>query len=268
MTAPPPWRTAGSPPLPPPLFFLSTDRVGVGSNNVSYTSVDARRKFDVSRISIASTANYSIMVRSTLCFDRGRAKIKKLKIKAKQQTSSQTPPPFVSSSSSPPPPPPPPPSTTTGTSRTTFPDPLKQYVARTFEDVSPEDKKDVEAELKRIITDAFNEKVVWSIDWDKMPLPQVILARKRAAQGRERSSGAGFVSSINSSSCSSPSSSSSTTTTTATTTTTTTTATTTAAAAITTSPTVKPFGKFSIKRKRLVNLLRPFSSRQVFSRWG
>ncbi|KAF8252987.1 hypothetical protein K440DRAFT_642997 [Wilcoxina mikolae CBS 423.85] len=72
------------------------------------------------------------------------------------------------------------------TSRTTFPDPLKQYVARTFEDVSPEDKKDVEAELKRIITDAFNEKVVWSIDWDKMPLPQTILAKKRAAQKQDR----------------------------------------------------------------------------------
>jgi hypothetical protein len=66
---------------------------------------------------------------------------------------------------------------------------LKQYVARTFEDVSPEDKKDVEAELKRIITDAFNEKVVWSIDWDKMPLPQVILAKKRAQQTDERSAG-------------------------------------------------------------------------------
>jgi hypothetical protein len=44
----------------------------------------------------------------------------------------------------------------------------------------------VEAELKRIITDAFNEKVVWSIDWDKMPLPQTILAKKRAAQKQER----------------------------------------------------------------------------------
>ena len=71
-------------------------------------------------------------------------------------------------------------------SRTTFPDPLKQYVARTFEDVEPEDKKDVEAELKRIITDAFNEKVVWSIDWDNMPLPQSIMAKRRAAEKQEK----------------------------------------------------------------------------------
>jgi hypothetical protein len=66
--------------------------------------------------------------------------------------------------------------------RTTFPDPLKKYVARTFEDVSAEEKKDVEAELKRIITNAFNDKLVWSIDWDNMPLPQSILAKRRAEE--------------------------------------------------------------------------------------
>lgn len=72
--------------------------------------------------------------------------------------------------------------TTTSTSpsaRTTFPDKLKQYVARTFEDCTEEDKPQVEVELKRIITDAFNEKVVWTVDWDKMPLPQQFIANKR-----------------------------------------------------------------------------------------
>lgn len=72
--------------------------------------------------------------------------------------------------------------------RTTFPEALKKYVARTFEDVLPEEKKDVEAELKRIITDAFNEKVVWTVHWDDMPLPQVIIARRRAQQTRATSS--------------------------------------------------------------------------------
>lgn len=70
--------------------------------------------------------------------------------------------------------------------KTTFPDKLKQYVARTFEDCPPESKADVEVELKRIITDAFNEKVVWSLEWDKMPLPQEILATKRVADRKEK----------------------------------------------------------------------------------
>ncbi|KAH0608639.1 uncharacterized protein H6S33_001773 [Morchella sextelata] len=62
--------------------------------------------------------------------------------------------------------------------KTTFPDKLKQYVARTFEDCPPESKSEVEVELKRIITDAFNQKVVWTIEWDNMPLPQHVLAKK------------------------------------------------------------------------------------------
>ncbi|KAH8146608.1 uncharacterized protein LAJ45_09291 [Morchella importuna] len=32
--------------------------------------------------------------------------------------------------------------------------------------------------LKQIITDAFNQKVVWTIEWDNMPLPQHVLAKK------------------------------------------------------------------------------------------
>jgi len=42
----------------------------------------------------------------------------------------------------------------------------------------------VEAELKRIITDAFNEKVVWTVNWDDMPLPQVVMAKRKAQQAR------------------------------------------------------------------------------------
>lgn len=36
----------------------------------------------------------------------------------------------------------------------------------------------MEKELKKIITDASNEQVVWSLDWDRMPLPQERLAAK------------------------------------------------------------------------------------------
>jgi len=72
------------------------------------------------------------------------------------------------------------------TPKTQFPDKLKDYVARTFEDCPPDEKVAVELELKRIITDAFNEKVVWSLEWDKMPLPQTILARKKVTAKEEQ----------------------------------------------------------------------------------
>lgn len=74
-----------------------------------------------------------------------------------------------------------------GNARTTFPDKLKQYVARTFEDC-PEDKKpEVEVELKRIITEAFNEKVVWTIDWDNMLLPQALIAKRKQEEAGKSS---------------------------------------------------------------------------------
>src|SRR5690606_29277613 len=57
---------------------------------------------------------------------------------------------------------------------------------RTFEDCSLEEKPEVEAELKRIITDAFNEKIVWSVDWDNMALPQAIMANRKAAEREEK----------------------------------------------------------------------------------
>ncbi|KAL7275893.1 hypothetical protein RUND412_001136 [Rhizina undulata] len=86
----------------------------------------------------------------------------------------------VNISQSPPPPPPPP------AQKTQFPDKLKQYVARTFEDCPQEDKPEVESELKRIITDAFNAKVVWTVDWDIMPMPQETLAKRRTKESLKR----------------------------------------------------------------------------------
>ncbi|KAK6337761.1 hypothetical protein TWF696_001241 [Orbilia brochopaga] len=56
-------------------------------------------------------------------------------------------------------------------SRTQFPDALKAYVARTFEDCPTENKAEVEVALKKIITEAFENGSVWTIDWATYPLP-------------------------------------------------------------------------------------------------
>ncbi|KAF3938933.1 hypothetical protein ABW19_dt0201481 [Dactylella cylindrospora] len=61
--------------------------------------------------------------------------------------------------------------------RTQFPDALKAYVARTFEDCPAENKAEVEVSLKKIITDAFENGSVWTIDWATYPLP--VAARKQ-----------------------------------------------------------------------------------------
>ncbi|KAF3922969.1 hypothetical protein ABW20_dc0102418 [Dactylellina cionopaga] len=55
--------------------------------------------------------------------------------------------------------------------RTQFPDALKAYVARTFEDCPSETKAEVEIALKKIITEAFENESVWTIDWATYPLP-------------------------------------------------------------------------------------------------
>ncbi|KAK6531656.1 hypothetical protein TWF694_002833 [Orbilia ellipsospora] len=55
--------------------------------------------------------------------------------------------------------------------RTQFPDALKAYVARTFEHCPSENKSEVEVALKKIITEAFENQTVWSIDWATHPLP-------------------------------------------------------------------------------------------------
>ncbi|KAL7267206.1 hypothetical protein RUND412_010215 [Rhizina undulata] len=83
-------------------------------------------------------------------------------------------------SQSPRPPPPPP------AQKTQFPDKLKQYMARTFEDCPQEDKPEVESELKKIITDAFNAEVVWKVNWDMQPMPQETLAKRRTKQSLKR----------------------------------------------------------------------------------
>lgn len=70
--------------------------------------------------------------------------------------------------------------------RNRFPDKLRDYVRRTFEDCRLGAWLAVETELKRIITGAFNEQVVWSLDWDRVPLPQESLATKAFKAARDK----------------------------------------------------------------------------------
>lgn len=64
-------------------------------------------------------------------------------------------------------------------SKTEFPPKMKAYVSRTFEDIHGEDHADIEAELKAIITDAFDRGVQWEMDWDNMELPHIRIQRRR-----------------------------------------------------------------------------------------
>lgn len=66
--------------------------------------------------------------------------------------------------------------------RTQFPDALKAYVARTFEDCPAESKPEVEIALKKIITDAFESDTVWSIDWANHPLPLAARVKNLSSQ--------------------------------------------------------------------------------------
>lgn len=62
--------------------------------------------------------------------------------------------------------------TSSAKKKTEFPQKLKNYVARAFENLPEGEKNEVEKELKDIITDAFDKDIVWKIDWDSMELPQ------------------------------------------------------------------------------------------------
>lgn len=62
-----------------------------------------------------------------------------------------------------------------------FPPQLKSYVARAFEHIEADEREAVEKQLKKIITDAHEQDVIWTLDWDNMPLPQAML--RSQAQG-------------------------------------------------------------------------------------
>lgn len=67
----------------------------------------------------------------------------------------------------------------TAKSKTEFPPKMKAYVSRTFEHSNDADRTDIEAELKAIITDAFDKNIQWEIDWDNMELPHIRIERRR-----------------------------------------------------------------------------------------
>ncbi|KAK6509861.1 hypothetical protein TWF481_004590 [Arthrobotrys musiformis] len=73
--------------------------------------------------------------------------------------------------------------------RTQFPDALKAYVARTFEDCPSENKAEVEVSLKKIITDAFENETVWTIDWATHPLPAAARRKSTTSDKMDISSG-------------------------------------------------------------------------------
>jgi len=68
--------------------------------------------------------------------------------------------------------------------KTQWPDSLKKFVGRCFQDVEDNDpeKLAVEQELKKLITQAFEEDRVWEEDWDNKELE--ILAKRKLQVGK------------------------------------------------------------------------------------
>ncbi|QSL67178.1 hypothetical protein MERGE_001567 [Pneumocystis wakefieldiae] len=62
--------------------------------------------------------------------------------------------------------------------KTQWPDSLKEFVGRCFENCSDKDRPSIEKELKEIITKAFEDDTVFSIDWDKIELKTLKKQRK------------------------------------------------------------------------------------------
>ncbi|KTW26182.1 hypothetical protein T552_03073 [Pneumocystis carinii B80] len=62
--------------------------------------------------------------------------------------------------------------------KTQWPDSLKEFVGRCFKNCSDKDRPSIEKELKEIITKAFEDDTVFSIDWDKIELKTLKKQRK------------------------------------------------------------------------------------------
>lgn len=62
---------------------------------------------------------------------------------------------------------------------------MKHYIARSFEDILPEEWDAVYKELHAIIFEAVKDDVYLCVDWDKMPLPDVIRHDIRIAELRK-----------------------------------------------------------------------------------
>lgn len=70
-------------------------------------------------------------------------------------------------------------------SKTQWPDSLRQFVGKCFDEVHPDDKQAMEQQLKETITKAFETKTTWAIDWSKMTLP-IIEARKKQTKNKNK----------------------------------------------------------------------------------
>uniref|UniRef100_A0A060T3N9 ARAD1C38742p n=1 Tax=Blastobotrys adeninivorans TaxID=409370 RepID=A0A060T3N9_BLAAD len=67
-----------------------------------------------------------------------------------------------------------------------WPESLRKFVERCLSEVTPEDKAEMQNQLKQVITNAFEKGETWEIDWDHKSLP--ILEKRRAEKlKRERS---------------------------------------------------------------------------------
>ncbi|KAI5848534.1 hypothetical protein DFP73DRAFT_592118 [Morchella snyderi] len=66
-----------------------------------------------------------------------------------------------------------------------WPASLKHYIARSFEDILPEEWDPTYKELHAIILEAVKDDVHLCVDWDKMPLPNVIRHDIRVAELRK-----------------------------------------------------------------------------------
>ncbi|KAH0611624.1 uncharacterized protein H6S33_010889 [Morchella sextelata] len=69
--------------------------------------------------------------------------------------------------------------------RMLWPASLKHYIARSFEDILPEEWDPVYRELHAIILEACRDDIQLCVDWDKMPLPNVIRHDIRIAELRK-----------------------------------------------------------------------------------
>lgn len=76
------------------------------------------------------------------------------------------------------------PSTSNGESKVAWPDSVREYVQRSFlpqNDDPSVTRAEIEAKLKEIIGAAKQSGNMYSIDWDAMPLPQVVVKTERSA---------------------------------------------------------------------------------------
>lgn len=63
---------------------------------------------------------------------------------------------------------------------------LRDYIARSFDGHDDKEHENIRKELRSIISEAVKAGVHWSLKWERMPLPYVVLAQKEAKANRIR----------------------------------------------------------------------------------